>query len=108
MRLVESDDSYPRVVAILNDQWRVIECRDGMRWILQYRNRAKSVAKHTWRGRSYCRTRAERCRVIPTAMVLNFADLARTRVWEFDDKDTFEPVGDVADRVVDKLSRGRS
>jgi predicted DNA-binding transcriptional regulator AlpA len=33
------------------------------------------------------------------------ADLARTRVWEFDDKDTFEPVSDAADRVVGKLSR---
>jgi hypothetical protein len=34
--------------------------------------------------------------------------LARTRVWDFDNKDTFEPVGDVADRVVNKLSRRRS
>jgi hypothetical protein len=57
MRLAESDDSYPRVVAILNGQWRVIECRDRVQWILQYRNRANSVAKHAWRGRSYCRTR---------------------------------------------------
>ena len=57
MRLAESDDSYPRVVAILNGQWRVIECRDRIQWFLQRRNRAKSVAKHAWRGRSYCRTR---------------------------------------------------
>jgi hypothetical protein len=57
MRLAESDDSYPRVVAILNGRWRVIECRDRIQWILQYRNRAKIVTKHAWRGRSYCRIR---------------------------------------------------
>jgi hypothetical protein len=56
MRLAESDDSYPHVVVILNDRWRVIECRDRIQWILQYRNRAKGVTKHAWRSRSYCRT----------------------------------------------------
>jgi predicted DNA-binding transcriptional regulator AlpA len=35
------------------------------------------------------------------------AGLTRTKVWEFDSNDTFEPIGDAADRVVDKL-RGRS
>jgi predicted DNA-binding transcriptional regulator AlpA len=32
------------------------------------------------------------------------AERARSRVWELD-KDTFEPVGDAAKRVVDKLPR---
>jgi predicted DNA-binding transcriptional regulator AlpA len=35
------------------------------------------------------------------------AELERTRVWEFDNKDTFEPVGDAATRVVKKLSKRR-
>jgi predicted DNA-binding transcriptional regulator AlpA len=29
----------------------------------------------------------------------------RTRVWEFDGNDTFEPIGDAATRAVDKLRR---
>jgi hypothetical protein len=57
MRTAESDDSYPHLVTVLNNDWRVIECRDGIQWILQYRNRAKTVARHGWRGRSYCRTK---------------------------------------------------
>jgi hypothetical protein len=32
--LNESYDDYPRVVAKLNDRWRVIECRDRVQWIL--------------------------------------------------------------------------
>jgi hypothetical protein len=57
MSFAESDDSYPATVAVLNRGWRVIECRDGIQWILQRRNRAENVARHAWRGRSYCRTR---------------------------------------------------
>jgi hypothetical protein len=41
----------------LNARWRVIACRDGIQWILQYRNRTETVAGGDWRGRSYCRTR---------------------------------------------------
>jgi hypothetical protein len=41
----------------LNARWRVIACRDGIQWILQYRNRAETVSRSDWRGRSYCRTR---------------------------------------------------
>jgi hypothetical protein len=51
----ESDDYYPSIV--LNPRWRVIECRDDLQWILQARNRAETVARGVWRGRSYCRTR---------------------------------------------------
>lgn len=57
MSTAESDDSYPRVIAILNRGWRVIECRHGIQWILQRRNRAETVARHVWRGRSYCSTK---------------------------------------------------
>jgi predicted DNA-binding transcriptional regulator AlpA len=35
------------------------------------------------------------------------AQQARTRVWEFDNNDTFEPIGAAADRLAGKL-RGRS
>jgi hypothetical protein len=35
--LAESDDRYP-AVAILNQRYRVIRCRDGIQWILQRRN----------------------------------------------------------------------
>jgi hypothetical protein len=58
----ESADSYP-VVARLNARWRVIACRHGIQWILQYRNRAETVATDAWRGRSYCRTKEALIRV---------------------------------------------
>ena len=56
MSTAESVDSYTYVVAVLNDGWRAIECLHGIQWVLQYRNRAETVARHVWRGRSYCRT----------------------------------------------------
>jgi hypothetical protein len=57
MTFAESDDSYPATVVVLNRGWRVIECRHGIQWILQRRNRAETVARHVWHGRSYCRTK---------------------------------------------------
>jgi hypothetical protein len=36
------------------------------------------------------------------------AGLERNRVWEFDNNDGFEPIGDAGTRVIDRLSRGRS
>lgn len=53
----ESADDYHRVVAVLNDRWRVIECRDGLQWILQRRNAPEKARRDDWRGQSYCRTR---------------------------------------------------
>jgi hypothetical protein len=61
--LQESDDRYP-AVAILNQRYRVIRCRDGIQWILQRRNlpagtgdnRPERHSTDDWRGRSYCRT----------------------------------------------------
>jgi hypothetical protein len=53
----ESAPGYRRVVTVLNDKWRVIECRDGIQWILQSRDTRKAHATGVWRGRSYCRTK---------------------------------------------------
>jgi hypothetical protein len=53
----ESADLYPRVVAQLTPQWRVIECRDGEQWILQRRS-------NKWQGHSYCRTSEALRRVV--------------------------------------------
>jgi hypothetical protein len=55
-RLNEGADDYPRIVAHLNARWRVIECRDRIQWILQYRASAETYAGARWAGRSYCRT----------------------------------------------------
>lgn len=52
----ETADNYTDVVVMLNEDWRVIECRDGIQWILQYRGSPKRSRKDDWRGRSYCRT----------------------------------------------------
>ena len=52
MSFAESDDSSPGAVAILNSGRRVIICRHRIQWILQHRNRAETVARHVWRGRS--------------------------------------------------------
>ncbi len=51
----ESDDNYEGVVIILNDRCRVIRCRDGIQWILQFAKRRRDGA--AWESRSYCRTR---------------------------------------------------
>lgn len=52
----ESDDAYGAIVARLNAGWRVIECRDGIQWILQ-RLDGERHGRARWTGRSYCRTR---------------------------------------------------
>lgn len=51
----ESDDDYRGVVAVLNDRWRVIACRDGIQWILQSSKFRRD--ERAWEARSYCRTR---------------------------------------------------
>lgn len=52
----ESADDYHRVVAVLNDRWRVIECHDGIQWILQ-RRAGERHGRPRWDGKSYCRTK---------------------------------------------------
>lgn len=51
----ESDANYHGVIAALNDRWRVIACRDGIQWILQFSKKSRDGVK--WYSRSYCRTR---------------------------------------------------
>jgi hypothetical protein len=53
----ESADEYPSVVTVLAERWRVIECSDGIQWIVQYRASAKTYATSRWVGRSWCTTR---------------------------------------------------
>ena len=56
MSLVETADDYSGLVANLNPDWRVVECRDRAQWILQRRGSPKKPRRNDWRGRSYCRT----------------------------------------------------
>jgi hypothetical protein len=50
----ESADQYPRIVLTLNAKTRVIECRDGLQWIIQ---RKTGGGRDPWRGVSFCRTK---------------------------------------------------
>jgi hypothetical protein len=56
MSRVETADGYCGFVAQLNPDWRVVECRDRIQWILQRRGSPKMSRRDDWRGRSYCRT----------------------------------------------------
>src|SRR5262245_32007927 len=47
----EKSDTYP-TIAVLNDRWRVIACKNSIQWILQKRS-----GPNHWRGRYFCRTR---------------------------------------------------
>lgn len=52
----ESDEAYFGVIAMLNDKWRVIACRDGIQWVFQH----KAGERHgtaRFDGRSYSRTK---------------------------------------------------
>jgi hypothetical protein len=52
LRPHESSDDYPAVVAILDDRTRVIECANGIQWIVQRRS------GRIWQGIYFCRTKA--------------------------------------------------
>jgi len=56
MSTMESGDTYTGLVAQLNADWRVVECREHQQWILQRRGSPKKPRTNDWRGRSYCRT----------------------------------------------------
>ena len=60
----ENADDYFKVVISLNTRWRVIECPDGIQWILQYRASAETYATAPWTGRSCCRIREALIRCI--------------------------------------------
>ncbi|MEH2589874.1 hypothetical protein V1273_003713 [Bradyrhizobium sp. AZCC 1721] len=57
MSLRETADGYPHIVVVLNPNWRVIRCPDGLQWILQRRGSPERARANDWRGRSYYRTR---------------------------------------------------
>jgi hypothetical protein len=59
----ESAEGYSYVVAVLNGKWRVIQCRDGLQWILQSRDTLRALHTAVWRGRSYCRSKEALLRV---------------------------------------------
>lgn len=48
-RLSEAAEDYPRVIARLSDQWRVILCPQGLQWIPQRRDPGGS----RWRNAGY-------------------------------------------------------
>lgn len=50
----EKHDDYSKVVAKLNDNWRVIICPLGIQWILQSR-KGHHEGKPAWRGRKFNR-----------------------------------------------------
>jgi hypothetical protein len=50
----ESGDDYPLVVAMLDANTRVIECANGIQWIIQRRCNAK---RWPWRSLYFCRTK---------------------------------------------------
>ena len=58
----ESSDGYSNLVAVLNRKWRIVQCRDGIQWILQSRDSLTALTG-IWRSRSYCRTKEALLRV---------------------------------------------
>ena len=50
--LREISEFYTGVIAYLNSRWRVIICKDGCQFILQYRS-SKHLNKGIWFGKSY-------------------------------------------------------
>jgi hypothetical protein len=52
----EEADDYRRVVVVLNSDWRLIECRDDMQWILQRRS-GKRRGQPRWVSRKYNRNK---------------------------------------------------
>lgn len=52
----ESSDDYRGLVVQLNPLWRVVECRDGIQWIVQ-RSDGMRDGRRRWTGRSYFRSR---------------------------------------------------
>jgi hypothetical protein len=53
-RPIEANDDYPHIMAMLDANTRVIECADGIQWIIQKRCNA---ARWPWRNQYFCRTK---------------------------------------------------
>jgi hypothetical protein len=56
MSRMESADEYSGLVVQFNPNWRIVECRDRLQWILQHRGSPKKPRRDDWCGRSYCQT----------------------------------------------------
>jgi hypothetical protein len=48
----ETASTYLGLIAQLNEQWRVVVCKDGIQWILQRRD-AQRAGRVRWTGASY-------------------------------------------------------
>ncbi len=55
----EGDEAYSKVIVVITDRIRIVECRDGIQWILQKRVSAKTATKAQWRGLKYHRSRED-------------------------------------------------
>jgi hypothetical protein len=62
---LETYDEYARVVVRLDARTRVIECRDGVQWIVQRIHGTRNGGCE-WEGVSFCRTKEAllRCAVL--------------------------------------------
>ena len=95
----ESSDDHP-VLVTLNGRWRVIACRHGIQWILQYRNRAETVARDVWRGRSYCHQKRANRRM---ASARRCASAHQEQAPVCTDLQTVSPLGGSASRWFDTV-----
>ena len=55
----ESDEAYSKGVVTLTDRLRIIECRDGIQWIVQKRVSPQTATKAQWRGLNHYRHRED-------------------------------------------------
>jgi hypothetical protein len=95
----EKDESYYRVIVRLSDKSRVIECSDGIQWIIQY------LSGRLWRGVSFHRDRdvlIERSGATGDALAVLQALPARHGYVEpvIPDSTPFEPAGSPAPHEV--------
>lgn len=50
----EEADDYRHVVVVVNQNWRIVECRDGIQWILQQRS-GQRHGQPRWQSRKHNR-----------------------------------------------------
>jgi hypothetical protein len=55
----EESPAYRNVVVRFGSDWRVIECLQGIQWIIQRHGDLRSVAGGRWRSRGYYRSRMD-------------------------------------------------
>ena len=79
----EADDFYFRVIARLNDRFRLIRCKDGIQWIILKRDGCRN-GKPRWQGHSYCvrpetvhRLVLKHCGIFDVAKLKKVQSLAR-------------------------------